>query len=43
MDLNSFKQRARGRVRPIVSALDRAGFSPLGVSIAGLVITALAG
>ena len=43
MDLNSFKLRARGRVRPIVLVLDRAGFSPLGVSVAGLLITAVSG
>jgi len=43
MDFTEFKQTARGRVRPIVLALDRLGFSPLGVSIAGLIITALSG
>jgi CDP-diacylglycerol--glycerol-3-phosphate 3-phosphatidyltransferase len=43
MDFATFKQDARGRVRPLVLALDRLGFSPLGVSILGLAITALSG
>lgn len=43
MDFAAFKQNARGRVRPLVLALDRAGFSPLGVSLLGLAITALSG
>ena len=43
MDFAAFKQNARGRVRPVVLALDRAGFSPLGISLLGLAITAAAG
>ena len=43
MDFAAFKQNARGRVRPLVLALDRAGFSPLGVSLLGLAVTALSG
>lgn len=43
MDFVEFKQRARARVRPVVLTLDRWGFSPLGVSLLGLAITALSG
>jgi len=43
MDFAAFKQNARERVHPVVLALDRAGFSPLGVSLVGLAVTALAG
>ncbi|MCP4572994.1 MAG: CDP-alcohol phosphatidyltransferase family protein [bacterium] len=43
MDLTELKQSARARVRPVVLTLDRLGFSPLGVSILGLVITAFSG
>jgi CDP-diacylglycerol--glycerol-3-phosphate 3-phosphatidyltransferase len=43
MGLGEFKATARGVVRPVVAALDRAGFSPLAVSITGLLITAVSG
>ncbi len=43
MGLTEFKSTARGLVSPVVAALDRAGFSPLGVSITGLLITAVSG
>jgi CDP-diacylglycerol--glycerol-3-phosphate 3-phosphatidyltransferase len=43
MDFAAFKQNARARVRPLVLALDRLGLSPLGVSILGLVVTAVSG
>jgi CDP-diacylglycerol--glycerol-3-phosphate 3-phosphatidyltransferase len=43
MSFADFKQNARARVRPLVLSLDRLGFSPLAVSIVGLLITALAG
>ncbi|MFN2370470.1 MAG: CDP-alcohol phosphatidyltransferase family protein [Candidatus Krumholzibacteriia bacterium] len=43
MDFGAFKQSARGRVRPLVLAMDRAGFSPLGVSLLGLAVTAGSG
>ncbi len=43
MDFAAFKQNARSRVRPLVLGLDRLGFTPLGVSLAGLAITALSG
>ncbi len=43
MDFAAFKRSARDRVRPLVLALDRLGFSPLGVSILGLAITAVSG
>ncbi len=39
----SFKRRARNRLRPVILTLDRMGFTPLGVSILGLAITALSG
>lgn len=38
-----FKQRARGLVGPLVAGLDRAGFTPLAISIIGLAITAVSG
>jgi CDP-diacylglycerol--glycerol-3-phosphate 3-phosphatidyltransferase len=43
MGLAEFKKSARGLVTPVVVALDRAGFSPLAVSITGLLITAVSG
>jgi CDP-diacylglycerol--glycerol-3-phosphate 3-phosphatidyltransferase len=43
MGLGEFKATARGVVSPVVAALDRAGFSPLAVSITGLLITAVSG
>jgi len=43
MDFTEFKLQARGRVRPVVLALDALGMTPLAVSITGLVITALSG
>jgi len=43
MDFTQFKSNARGRVRPVVLALDRLGMTPLGVSITGLVICAFSG
>lgn len=43
MDLTPLKQSARARVRPLVLVLDRLGFSPLGVSLLGLAVTALSG
>jgi len=43
MDFAQFKLDARAKVKPVVLSLDRIGMTPLGVSIAGLVITALSG
>jgi len=43
LSLNEIKASARGAVAPVVAALDKAGFSPLGVSITGLLITAVSG
>ncbi len=43
MDTAGFKQRARGMVGPLVAGLDRAGFTPLSISIIGLAITAVSG
>ncbi len=43
MGLAEFKKSARGVVSPVVAALDRLGFSPTGVSITGLLITAVSG
>jgi CDP-diacylglycerol--glycerol-3-phosphate 3-phosphatidyltransferase len=43
MGLAEFKKSARGLVTPVVAGLDRAGFSPLAVSIIGLLITAVSG
>jgi CDP-diacylglycerol--glycerol-3-phosphate 3-phosphatidyltransferase len=43
MDKEALKLKARSKVRPIVLMLDRAGFSPLAVSWAGLAICLLAG
>ncbi|MEZ4387410.1 MAG: CDP-alcohol phosphatidyltransferase family protein [Candidatus Krumholzibacteriia bacterium] len=39
--MSNWKETARERVRPVVLTLDRWGFSPLAVSIVGLVITLL--
>jgi len=39
MDLSNWKNMGRERVRPLILTLDRWGFSPLTVSIAGVVIT----
>ena len=39
MGLAEFKLAARGRVRPLVLALDRLGMTPLMVSLLGLLIT----
>ena len=38
-----FKRKARGLAGPLVAALDRAGFTPLAISIIGLAITAVSG
>lgn len=43
MGFTEFKQEARGRVRPLVLALDGLGMTPLAVSLLGLAITAVAG
>jgi phosphatidylglycerophosphate synthase len=43
MSFAEFKLSARARIRPVVLALDRAGVSPLAVSLTGLVVTACAG
>ena len=43
MGLTEFKLAARGRVRPVVLALDRLGMTPLMVSLLGLLITAVSG
>ena len=43
MGLTEFKLAARGRVRPLVLALDRLGMTPLMVSLLGLLITAVSG
>ena len=43
MDFTEFKLSARGRVRPLVLALDRLGMTPLSVSLTGLLITAVSG
>lgn len=43
MGLSELKTSARGAVSPVVAALDRAGFSPLAVSVTGLAITAVSG
>lgn len=43
MGLDDFKKSARGVVSPVVAALDKLGFSPTGVSITGLAITAVSG
>lgn len=43
MGLDAFKKSARGVVSPVVAALDKLGFSPTGVSITGLAITAVSG
>lgn len=43
MEIGEFKRTARDRVRPLVLALDRMGATPLGVSLMGVAITALAG
>ncbi|MBK8165452.1 MAG: CDP-alcohol phosphatidyltransferase family protein [bacterium] len=41
--MTEFKATARGAVAPVVAALDKAGFTPLAVSITGLLITAVSG
>ena len=38
MDLSNWKDAARDRVRPVVLTLDRWGFSPTAVTIAGTVV-----
>jgi CDP-diacylglycerol--glycerol-3-phosphate 3-phosphatidyltransferase len=43
MDRTAFKQRARGIVGPLVRACDRAGCTPLGVTLAGTAINGVAG
>lgn len=43
MGFTEFKQSARGRLRPLVLALDGLGMTPLSVSLTGLVITAISG
>lgn len=43
MGMNEFKATARGAVAPVVAGLDKAGFTPLAVSITGLLITAVSG
>jgi len=43
MGFTEFKLAARGRVRPVVLALDRLGMTPLMVSLLGLLITAVSG
>ncbi len=43
MGTAEFKQRTRGLVGPLVAGLDRAGFTPLAISIIGLAITAVSG
>ena len=43
MGMTEFKSAARGVVSPVVAALDKAGFTPLAVSITGLLITAVSG
>ncbi len=43
MGIEAFKKSARGAVSPVVVALDKLGFSPTGVSITGLAITAVSG
>jgi len=43
MGMTEFKATARGLVAPVVAALDKAGFTPLAVSITGLAITAVSG
>lgn len=41
--MTEFKATARGLVAPVVAALDKAGFTPLAVSITGLLVTAVSG
>jgi CDP-diacylglycerol--glycerol-3-phosphate 3-phosphatidyltransferase len=43
MDKELLKQKVRDRTRPIVLFLDRLGFTPLAVSVVGLVISILSG
>ena len=43
MGFTELKLAARGRVRPVVLALDRLGMTPLMVSLLGLLITAVSG
>jgi len=43
MDKDKLKQAFRDRLRPIVLTLDRAGFTPLSISVIGLVICLFSG
>lgn len=43
MDIAAVKRSARRGIRPLVRILDRLGVNPLGVSAAGLLVTALSG
>ena len=43
MDKNELKGRIRDGVRPLVLSLDRAGFTPLSVSVLGLAVSVVAG
>ncbi len=43
MDKEALKRAFRARLRPLVLGLDRAGFSPLAVSLLGLALSAAAG
>jgi len=43
MSFADFKKDVRANTRPLVLGLDRAGMTPLSISLAGLVITALSG
>lgn len=43
LDMGALKQDVRERARPAILWLDRAGFSPLSVSIIGLMVSALSG
>lgn len=43
MDKTAFKQHFRARVRPLTLGLDRLGFSPLSVTILGLLVSLVAG
>ena len=43
MGFTEFKLSARGRLRPLVLALDGLGMTPLSVSLVGLAITAVSG
>jgi CDP-diacylglycerol--glycerol-3-phosphate 3-phosphatidyltransferase len=43
MDFSQFKKDFRGRLRPLILALDTLGMTPLSISLLGLLITALSG